>query len=34
MNGHLGKPLNFDEVMDTLRKYLLPEKNTPITISQ
>ena len=25
MNGHLGKPLNFDEVIDMLRKYL-PKK--------
>ena len=23
MNNHIGKPLNFDEVMETLRKYLL-----------
>ena len=23
MNAHVGKPLNFDEVMETLRKYLL-----------
>jgi signal transduction histidine kinase len=24
MNGHLGKPLDFDELMETLRKYLRP----------
>jgi CheY-like chemotaxis protein len=23
MNGHIGKPINFDEVMDVLRKYLM-----------
>jgi signal transduction histidine kinase len=25
MNGHIGKPLNFDEVLDVLRKYLAPK---------
>ena len=25
MNGHVGKPLNFDEVIETMRKYLVKE---------
>ena len=27
MNAHIGKPLNFDEVMETLQKYLLEKRN-------
>ena len=27
MNGHIGKPLDFDEVIDTLRTYLLPDSS-------
>jgi CheY-like chemotaxis protein len=28
MDNHLGKPLNFDEVLDRLRSYLPPRKGT------
>ena len=28
MNGHVGKPLNIEEVQETLRRYLLGAPNT------
>jgi CheY-like chemotaxis protein len=31
MNGHVGKPLNFDEVLDRLHKYL-PQKDLRIPL--
>jgi CheY-like chemotaxis protein len=30
MNDHVGKPLDFDEVLDKLRKYLLRPVSSPV----